>query len=156
MIHETYRTRHLIEWWVEDASRLQKLYDIEVFVCDPAEPAYIEQFQRAGLFSIPAINDIAPGIQAVQQRLRVVSDGLPRIFFYRDANEAPDMALDSQRKPLGTIQEFPGYIWPKTVDDKTVKEVPVKVNDHAMDAVRYAVMYMDAPTKVEYGPSIWG
>jgi phage terminase large subunit len=143
MIYEIYRTRQLIEWWVKEACRLKGIFNIEVFVCDPSEPAYIEQFRQAGLQAVRAKNDVAPGVQAVQQRLRVAGDGLPRIFFYLDANESLDAALSGEFKPSGVIQEFPEYVWSTADGGKTIKEEPVKADDHGMDCIRYAVAYVD-------------
>lgn len=36
------------------------------------------------------------------------------------------------------IKEFEGYVW----DDKSGDDKPVKVNDHAMDSMRYFVKTM--------------
>ena len=45
--------------------------------------------------------------------------------------------------PHCTLDEFPGYSWPKGQDGKSLKEAPLKVGDHGMDALRYGVMYLD-------------
>ncbi|MCB0003553.1 MAG: terminase, partial [Anaerolineae bacterium] len=96
-----------------------------------------------GIYSQNAAKDVSPGIQAVMQRLRPGHDGKPRIFFFRNALVEVDETLDAARKPLCTEQEFPGYVWQHDTSGKPVKEAPVKVNDHGVDAVRYAVMYVD-------------
>ncbi len=39
---------------------------------------------------------------------------------------------------------FDGYhIWLKTADGRPIKESPAKVDDHGMDATRYACAYAD-------------
>ncbi len=148
LIHEVYRSRELIDWWVERAQELRDAYGIEAFVCDPSEPAYIRAFNNAHLNASPAKNAVKPGIQAVQRRLRVAEDGRPRIFFSRTALDEEDDLLG--KKPKSVIEEIPGYVWAKSPEGRTLKEEPEKVNDHGLDALRYAVMYVDNPVQVHY------
>jgi hypothetical protein len=37
------------------------------------------------------------------------------------------------------------YVYPEGVDGKPVKEEPVDMYNHGMDALRYMVMYLDRP-----------
>jgi len=96
-----------------------------------------------GIMNVAAKKAVSPGLQAVTERLKVAGDGKPRLFIVRGALVEPDLALDTKSAPISTEAEFPGYVWPKGVDGKPVKEAPVKVNDHGMDTLRYAVMYLD-------------
>jgi phage terminase large subunit len=54
-----------------------------------------------------------------------------------------DPLLEAAKKPTCTLDEFPGYSWPKAQDGRPVKEAPVKMDDHGMDALRYATMFAD-------------
>ena len=74
-------------------------------------------------------------------RMRKSGDGKPRIFFLRGALVEVDAELESSKRPTCTIEEIPGYSWPKGVDGKPLKEEPVKLNDHGCDGTRYAAMY---------------
>ena len=114
-----------------------------MFVCDPSEPAYIQEFRAAGLPAIAAKNEIGAGIQAVAQRLQLDEMGRPGLILLRSALVEADGALLDAKRPTCTEQEFPGYVWPRSADGRAVKEQPVKENDHGMDAVRYIVMYLD-------------
>jgi PBSX family phage terminase large subunit len=143
LVHEVYQTRRVIDFWIDKARQIQQTYMPDVFVCDPAEPAYIAQFQSAGVHAVPAFNDIAPGINAVQQRLQVAGDGKPRLFVCREALESTDERLAGSMKPVGLLDEIGVYTWPKGADGKPVKEVPVDDNNHACDTMRYAVTYLD-------------
>src|SRR5712664_622361 len=68
LLREVYRTRKRIEWWVEQAQALDAEFGgIDEWVCDPAEPAYIADFNEAGLNAFGAINDIIPGIDAAKE-----------------------------------------------------------------------------------------
>ncbi|MBU2249146.1 MAG: terminase, partial [Gammaproteobacteria bacterium] len=88
------------------------------------------------------------GIQAVKDRLAIAGDGKPRIFIMRGALVEEDESLAMARKPICTEQEVVAYAWPKTTDGRPIKEQPVKVDDHGMDAMRYMVKYLDEPRGV--------
>ena len=140
LVYEVYQSRKLIGWWVEQAKALQAMYPLTAFHCDPAEPAYIEQFQQANLPAVAATNDIRPGIDAVKERLKVAADGRPRLQLLRGARRETDSVLEFAKKPLGVLDEITAYVWPKGADGKPVKEVPVDDNNHGLDCLRYAVM----------------
>jgi hypothetical protein len=69
LIHEVYRTKRVIDWWIAQGKDLSDRYGIEVFVCDPAEPSYIVQFNANDLYAIGGENSIAPGISSFESRL---------------------------------------------------------------------------------------
>lgn len=143
LVHEVYQTKRLIEWWTERAVALTRQYNIEAFHCDPAEPAYIAQFQKAGVPAMEATNDIRPGVDAVKQRLAIAGDGRPRLQFLRSANSGIDTSLEFAKQPTSIMDEITAYVWPRAVDGKPIKEIPVDENNHALDAMRYAVMGLD-------------
>ncbi len=116
---EFYRRGVLIEQIVEVAKKMRDRWGVRIFYCDPSEPTFIAQFQKAGLKAVPASNDVIPGIAAVKSLLS--SDAL---FIHRSAQS--------------TIDEILSYRWKETKDGEMM-DVPEKENDHAMDALRYAV-----------------
>jgi PBSX family phage terminase large subunit len=140
---ELYRTRRTVDEHADQILELSRGEDIEIAVCDhDAEDR--ATLEKKGIATIPAMKDISTGIQAVGQRMaKDERTDLPRVRFFRSALVEEDEALVEAKKPTCTEQEFPGYVWPKGQDGKTVKEVPVKVNDHGMDTTRYAVKYVD-------------
>lgn len=151
LVEEIYKTGELVSgsngqegWWIQRAKELKRKYKIEVFVCDPASPAYIKTFNNAGLTAVAADNDIRSGIDLVKKRLRKADDGRPRIFFYQHAVTEPDKARIEAKQPTGTLDEIVGYAFPKPKQNQPTKEVPLKLNDHAMDCMRYIVKYLDA------------
>lgn len=144
-VRQVYQTKRLIDWWVEQAKAIQLELKPIVYVCDPAEPAYIRAFQQAGLRAIAANNAIAPGVQAVQKRLQVAEDGNPRLFILRGSLTDIDEDLRESGKPTRLEDEISGYVWAKGANGKPLKELPVDVDNHALDAMRYAVMYVDQP-----------
>lgn len=146
MVREVYRTQRDIDWWIATGKDLQQTYHIEQFICDPAEPAFIEQFNKHRLNAIAAINDIAPGISAMHSRLKIAGDGKPRFYVYEFALAERDESRAAAHRPFCFTMEIDAYAWPKSKDGAPVKEVPVKVDDHAMDPARYLCMFLADPT----------
>lgn len=98
---------------------LRDRWKIEMFYADPSEPAYIADCANAGLPMMAAINDVDPGLQAVATALKAGMTVSPRC--------------------MGLLGEIPGYTWePNRAGG--FKEQPIKINDDACDALRYAVM----------------
>lgn len=89
-----------------------------------------ETLHRHGVPTIPAKKDIRVGIDAVKARLKLQPDGRPRLYF--------------TKRMINTINEIYSYRWPTGQDGKNDKEVPVDDMNHAMDALRYIVMQLDA------------
>lgn len=148
LIYEIYRTQRTIDWWIGEGKKVKQRFGVEQFICDPAEPSYIEQFRRSGLNAVEAINDIAPGISALQSRLRVQPDGRARFYVYENALRDRDDLRTNAHQPHCFEAEINEYVWPKAKDSQPVKEVPVKVNDHAMDTARYVAMWLERPRQV--------
>lgn len=85
--------------------------------CDNAEPKTIEELIRAGYNAKPAEKDVYAGIQKVKS--------LPLFITSNSQN---------------LIKEIKSYKWKLDKDGKIhPDEVPVKFNDHAMDAMRYGI-----------------
>lgn len=144
LVAEHYHTRRPMEsWWVPRAVAMTDQYGIREWVCDPSEPQYLAQFNAAGLNATPAVNDILPGITAVQNRLGEAGDGRVRIQIVRDALIERDEALVEVKLPWCTEQEIPEYVWPKNASGQTLKDKPVDANNHGLDCVRYAAAHLD-------------
>jgi phage terminase large subunit len=92
----------------------------EVAYADPSAKAYIDSWQKRGLKVKPANNDVTRGIGIVKSAL---ADG---------------MTIDPSC--VNTIAEFESYVWADNAKDQ-----PVKQNDHALDALRYALVGEAAP-----------
>lgn len=99
--------------------------------------------ERHGVGTWPAYKSIREGLDAVAGRLRRAGDKRPRLFVLRDALVEPDPLLEETKLPRATQQEFDSYVWPKGKDGKPRKETPLDMNNHGMDAMRYAVAYVD-------------
>lgn len=87
---------------------------------------------------------VSDGIQAFGARLRPQGDGWPRLFVFRDALLERDPEMDAAAAPIGLAEEVLGYVWAvKPGNAGGLKEEPVKLNDHSMDAARYMVAARD-------------
>ena len=85
---------------------------------------------NAGVTTTPANKDVDSGIQKVAERLVVQADGRPRLFIMRNCTSL--------------INEFGKYQWRSRREGSPAKEEPLKVDDHAMDALRYMVQEVDS------------
>lgn len=142
LIHEVYQTQRTDDWWVERGKHLKQRYNIRQFICDPAMPAYIAKFKEAGLHAVEADNDIATGVNDMRERLQLAGDGRPRFYMYEYCLKDRDEARVEARQPFCLDGEIVEYVWPKAQDGKPIKEVPVAVNNHALDASRYVCRHL--------------
>lgn len=99
------------------------------FYPDPAEPDRIKQMQDAGLNVQEVSKDIEFGITCVQQMFRT-----NKLRIHKDC--------------INLISELETYHYPDKKPEKNEAELPVKENDHACDALRYA-LYNTRPVSIE-------
>lgn len=162
-----YKSPFVCQWWALDRDRRMYMYR-EIYIthrtvgailaprikelsgnerylatiCDHNDEARAT-LEENGIFSHPAYKDIERGIQAVHDRMKPYRDGKPRIFVMKDITDEYDEELRDENRPLCTAQEFDAYMYKKTEDGKPIKEEPVDKDNHGMDAMRYAVAYVD-------------
>lgn len=151
LYREIYKTQTIVEDHAREIIARSKTEGVRETVTDhDAEDR--ATLLRGGVESVNAKKEIRPGLDAVSARLRVSTDGRPRIFFLRSALVERDGLLSERKAPLCTADEFDCYMWRKGRDGSPVKEEPEKVNDHGMDAMRYMVMHLDgsAPASVAF------
>jgi PBSX family phage terminase large subunit len=94
-------------------------------VVDPSAASYVEQLHRDGVHGVtPADNSVLDGIRTVGS---LIAAG--RLLIHESAR--------------GLIEEIPGYSWD---DEKAEKgdDVPIKLDDHSCDALRYGVRTTEA------------
>lgn len=90
--------------------------DIDMVFADAAEPDRITNFNEWGLYTEPSVKDVMGRINATKlTKLHIDKDKCPN-----------------------TIKEIQSYSWRKDKDG-IATNVPLKVNDHAVDALQYAV-----------------
>lgn len=103
------------EEYYQELEKLTGDRDIRSVIVDPSAASFIATIRRHGRFSVrKARNDVLPGIRMTASMLK---SGMIKIGV-----ECED-----------AIREFGLYRW----DEKGEVDKPVKVNDHAMDDIRY-------------------
>lgn len=89
---------------------------------DESAAGLIADLQNNGVPAQGAKGRVLDGIQHVQDRLKVQTDGRAR--------------LTIDPSCVNTINEFESYVWKQTAAGMS-KDEPLKENDHALDAIRY-------------------
>lgn len=105
-------TGELIEW----LKYLRAGGDYTPIYCDPADPKTIVEIQRAGIYSVYAGEN------------KPVTAGIAWL-------EGKDIAITPNSQNLR--REIAGYCWSRDAGGQ-LTDKPVKILDHAMDALRYA------------------
>jgi PBSX family phage terminase large subunit len=141
MIHELSGTETIVAY-VTDHD-LDARFDLEAHLGHSAAAC-----GHAESWSVPTVaarKDVTTGIEAVSDRLRKAGDGEPRLYVIRDSLVGADQFLIEAKEPVCLEDEFPQYTWAtarsQTAGVVTLEE-PVKRRDHALDALRYGVMYL--------------
>jgi phage terminase large subunit len=142
---ELYQTKLLVE---DAAKKIKALSAGEprprAVICDHDAEDRATLERHLGRSTIAAKKEKSVGIQAVQSRLRVAGDNKPRLFVLRDSLVRRDTELDEAKRPCCLEEEIEGYVWDMT-GGKALKDEPIKLNDHALDCMRYLVMHADNP-----------
>ncbi len=146
LYRETYRANMTTD---EHAARIKELSKGETYeaTITDHDPDVRGILAKSGIQSVIAEKGHGAGRDAVHARLRVQGDGRPRLFVLAGCTHELDRDLYEKKRPTSTLAEFDSYIYPPGKDGKAEKEDPIKDNDHGMDAMRYAVMWLDSPNK---------
>lgn len=93
-------------------------------VVDPSAASFVQQLHRDKLSPVLGNNDVLDGIRTVSSLF-----ALDRLFIHRSCRNL--------------LNELPSYSWD---DSKAAKgeDAPIKVDDHAVDAMRYAIHTTEA------------
>lgn len=143
LVRQVYRAGQTRDWWIGQASALNLEFRPDAFACDSADPEMIKQMQTAGLPAREAHKSVEAGIDCVRERIIKANDGRPRLYVLADSLQDRDPDLSRARKPCCLEEEIPGYVYPKGVDGKPIKEKPDPAcPNHACDGTRYAAMYL--------------
>lgn len=165
-----YTNPFVCQWWAEDhdgrlylyrelymtqrtvkvhAEKIKALSQGEEYIFTVADHDAEDRatLKENGIVTVAAKKDISPGIQAIQERLKVQGDNKPRLYVMRGCLVEADSSLyreyPGDTQPVCTEQEFGSYVWPDGADGKPNKEKPMDVYNHGMDAARYMVMQLN-------------
>ena len=113
VLDEFYERQARIEDIIQEAQHMQRKHGKGIFVCDKSEPRHIKAFNRAGLNAQAYKGKRDESIREVGGRLEEAGDRKPRLFVHRSC--------------VNLISEMQTF------------DADKKENDHAVDALRYAV-----------------
>jgi len=113
VLDEFYQSRVHVDALAEEAKDMVRRFGFNAFTCDSSEPRTIDELNIAGLNASPNKSKREEGIREIGGRLKRESDGKPRLFI--------------SSRCVNLISEL-------QVFDEARKE-----NDHAVDALRYAL-----------------
>lgn len=105
--------------FAEDIKQWLQPYDVRSIYLDPSAATFRVDLQRKGMHPVNANNDVHEGI------MRMISE----------MKSGRLLVLD---KCKNLIREMEGYVWDPKKAERGEDE-PLKKNDHALDALRYAV-----------------
>ncbi len=142
LYREIYRSHALVEDHAREILALSEGESFEASVADHDAEGRAT-LSRMGLETVLATKALRSGIQAVVSRLRKADDDKPRLFIMKDSLVQVDERLREQQRPACTAEEIAGYIWNRAVTETGESEMPLMRHDHGMDAMRYAVAYLD-------------
>lgn len=152
LYREIYRTNELVEDMAALIKKLSGNEKISATITDHDAEGRAT-LDRHGIPSYPAFKDVTSGIEAVKARIKIQKDGMPRMMLFSDALTHPDSNLiQSVKKIYSTVHEFPSYVYEKPKEGRSAKEEPLKEDDHGMDAMRYAVAYIDKIDQLRVKP----
>lgn len=128
---EWYKEKETTEAIAEQAN----LYKPTKTYPDPAEPDRIEILKKAGINCRQVSKDIVAGVDHVRELFKQ-----NRIHIHPDCKNL--------------IWELETYRYPEKKPEKNEDEKPIKQNDHALDALRYA-LYTNQPIIEEPRDPYW-
>jgi len=130
IFYELYETALITQKWAEKIKRLPWYENITWFVGDPAAADGRATMNDNGVRMSAADNEVDRGIARVRYLLDPPDRDLPMLYVTDNC--------------VNTVYQFQVYHVPAVPnpDSKNPKEEPEKVDDHAMDALRYGVTQM--------------
>jgi len=117
--------------YADDVQRFLEPYGVRMVYIDPSAASFRLELRKRGIHTIDANNDVEDGIRIMTSEMKrgalLVMDKCPNL-----------------------IKEIEGYVWDNKAAERGWDE-PIKKNDHAVDALRYAM----ATHKVQtYKPAV--
>ena len=127
ILDEIYRSDLIVSYdgtndWVSMARNLMLKYGVDTFYADPADPNAIQTFTMNGIPTAPANNRRLPGIRECISRF-----------------ESDTIMINPEC--INLIRELGVYEWKQNRTGEYEIDVDaVKIDDHALDAMRYGIM----------------
>lgn len=159
-VYDEYYSPGVVSQHAKEILRKSYNQEISLWLIDPSTVAktrekdgmpwsVMEEYEDYGLFFTPANNEQLAGINRVKEFLKLQYSRRNPI-----TNDVPAPRLFIFKNCVNLITEFPAYQWRKmrSLGSRNQMEQPRDFKDHALDALRYAVMSrFPAPSKRPIG-----
>lgn len=120
VVDEWYQTEKTTAEIIRQLKYLILKWRINVVYADYAEPDRIEECRRADISIKEGLKDLTGGISYIQQLIRE-----RRFYVFNNCQNF--------------LEEINQYHYPEGKEGKAYQDEPEKLNDHLMDALRYAI-----------------
>lgn len=130
ILDEVYRKDMLLDDIKSELWRLKKEWKFSVIYSE-IKPEFTKDLTLNGFRVINAKKDVAAGIEKVAQKMKFYKDGKPLLLVNQTCRH--------------TIHELDNYRYHEKKENQNAKEEPVKWDDHACDAIRYAIYTREHP-----------
>ncbi|MCK5606638.1 terminase family protein [Candidatus Pacearchaeota archaeon] len=130
---EYYKARTGISEHISAIKSMSGAEHYEGTYADPENAENRAELRKAGIINLIARNDVAPGIELIQSKLKIKENGKPSLQIFNTCK--------------ALLREMPSYSYPKGTASRNAKDVPVAKNDHTLDALRYAMFTVEKPRK---------
>ncbi len=128
---EYYKAKTCIGEHIEAVHQMSRREKYIASIADPENAENRSEMRKARIATLTARKDIAKGIEVVQSKLKVKPNGKPSLFIFNTCrNTCREMAL---------------YQYPRGTNLKNPKDVPLQVNDHTVDSLRYILYTIEKP-----------
>jgi PBSX family phage terminase large subunit len=116
--------------FAQDVYDMIQDYSVKAIYCDPSAEAFQHEMRKRGMHVVDANNDVENGIGIMTSEMK-----------------KGNLYVMSECKNL--IREIQSYSWDSKKSERGYDE-PVKKDDHAVDALRYAIASHKVPTYQPY------
>ena len=131
---EHYQAERTLRQHAAAIARMTGSERIATTIADPEDRgARLALAREHNLPTVAAPKSIRAGINAVAERLHCNAEGLPGLVIHSSCRNV--------------IREIEGYIWQKKNTKLDQPDKPLKRDDHAMDALRYACLWLQRALK---------
>jgi len=120
ILHEYYEKEKTTDTIINDINGIMHKYKMRRIYADPSAIAFIEMARNAGLPVSEADNDVDAGLSKIKA-----------MFF--------NNMVKMDKSCENSLREFESYRYERDKFNKNLTEKPVKKDDHAPDAFRYAL-----------------
>jgi phage terminase large subunit len=136
VVAEEVASGRLDEQWRERISELRQRWRIQIAYCDPAGSEQTNAMKQV-IPALPATNAVSAGINKVAMLLHQTRTTV---------DQTPKLRVHSSCKNL--VETFPKYHWDATLKHGVMERPAPNQDDHALDALRYAIYSESKPAAV--------